>query len=143
MCYSSLDSTHVQNFSLTDKLTSFTKGQCCPYKGLKLALLPSSQKQLRAKKNTNIPEFSILSLLDHGSKSEKHFWDFEVLRKCGLLLWLVHAQHDVCESKCERISGGMYLPFHFESESENKSPDFICTHSCADSEDMFVVNCAE
>ena len=47
-----------------------------------------------------------------------------MFRKRGLLLWLVHTQHDHYKSKCERKSGGIYLPFHYESGSEIKSPDF-------------------
>ena len=42
----------------------------------------------------------------------------------GLLLWLVRAQHDHYESKCERISGGIYLHFHYESKSELKISRF-------------------
>ena len=36
----------------------------------------------------------------------------------------MRAQHDHYESKCERKSGGICLPFHYKSECENKSPDF-------------------
>ena len=58
------------------------------------------------------------------AKAKENLRDFNLFRKRGLLLWLVRAQHDHCESKCERKSGGIYLPFHYESECENKSPDF-------------------
>ena len=40
------------------------------------------------------------------------------------MLCLVHAQHGQYESESERKSVGIYLPFHYESESEIKSPDF-------------------
>ena len=58
------------------------------------------------------------------AKAKENLWDYIFIRKCGLLLWLVRAQHDHYESKCKRTSGGIYLSFHYESESEIKSPDF-------------------
>ena len=33
-------------------------------------------------------------------------------------------QHDNYQNKCEIKAGGIYLPFHYESDSEIKSPDF-------------------
>ena len=52
------------------------------------------------------------------AKPKENVWDFDICRKCGLLLllllfWLVRAQHDHYESKCERKSGGFHLPFHY------------------------------
>ena len=66
------------------------------------------------------------------AKAKEILRDLNLFRKRGLLLWLVRAQHDRCESKCERKSGGIYSPFHYESECENKSPDVFCNHFCAD-----------
>ena len=43
---------------------------------------------------------------------------------CGLLLWLVRAQHDHYKSKCERKSGERYLPFHCESDHFLNLPMF-------------------
>ena len=45
-------------------------------------------------------------------------------RNYGLLLWPVHAQRVRGESKCKGKSGETDLPFHYESESEETSPDF-------------------
>ena len=42
------------------------------------------------------------------AKAKENVWDFVLIRKCGLLLWLVPAQHDRYESKCEITSGGIY-----------------------------------
>ena len=58
------------------------------------------------------------------AKAKKNLWDFIFIRRCGLLLWLVRAQHDHYESEYKRKSRGIYLPFHYESESEIKSSDF-------------------
>ena len=41
-----------------------------------------------------------------------------IFGKCGLLLWLVRAQHDHYESTCERNLGGTYLHFYYESENK-------------------------
>ena len=46
-----------------------------------------------------------------------------IFRKCGLLLWLMRAQHDHYESKCERKSGGIDLPFHYDSENRIEFPE--------------------
>ena len=62
-------------------------------------------------------------LPNHESGSENKFVGFW-FRKCGLLLWLVRAQHNHYESKCERKAGGKHLLFHYESESENEIPRF-------------------
>ena len=76
------------------------------------------------KRIKKIPWFWIFSLLNYESGSQRNSLGFKSSGKCGLLLWLVYAQHDHYESKCERKSGGIYLPFLCESESEIKSPDF-------------------
>ena len=57
----------------------------------------------------------MFSLLNCESKSER--------KSLGFLLWLVSAQHDHYESKCERKSGGkcFAFPFHYENESERKT----------------------
>ena len=80
--------------------------------------LPSSQKHLQAKINKN-PRIGIFSLLDYENESESgNLWDLTFFRNGGLLLWLVLAQHDRYESKCEIKSGEIYLPFYYESESK-------------------------
>ena len=58
------------------------------------------------------------------AKAKENLWDFIFIRKCGLLLYPSFAQHDHYENKCEIKAGGIYLPFHYESESIIKSPDF-------------------
>ena len=35
------------------------------------------------------------------AKASENLWDLIIFRKCGLLLWLVLAQHDRYESKCD------------------------------------------
>ena len=87
-------------------------------------VLPFSQKQLQAKKKIKIPGFWIVSLLNYEAKAKENLWDFNLFRKCGLLLWRVRAQHVNYESECERKCGGIDLPFHCESENEIKSPGF-------------------
>ena len=61
-------------------------------------------------------------------KAKENLWDLILFHKCGLLLWLVLAQHDHYESK--RKSGGIHLPFHFESENETNPQSFICNRFC-------------
>ena len=87
-------------------------------------ILPSSQKQLQAKINKSPGILDFLSIALRKRKRKKISGILIFFRKRDLLLWLAHARHDHCESKCERISGGIYLPFHYESECENKSSDF-------------------
>ena len=41
------------------------------------------------------------------AKAKENLLEFNLFRKRGLLLWLVRAQHDHYESKCERKSGGI------------------------------------
>ena len=60
------------------------------------------------------------------AKTKENLWVFIFICKCGQLLWLVRAQH------VKETLGGIDLPFHCESESENKSPIFMCNRSCAD-----------
>ena len=60
-------------------------------------LLPSSQKQLQAKKKTQDLGFSLSWIAK--AKAKEHLWNFTLFCKCGLLLWLVRAQHDHYESK--------------------------------------------
>ena len=38
-------------------------------------------------------------------KAKENLWDLNVFRKCGLLLWLVRAQHDHYESESDTTSG--------------------------------------
>ena len=78
---------------------------------------------------------ALADFLSVGSRERKRKKIFEIwifFRKCGLLLWLVRAQHDHSESECERKSGGRYLPSHHKCECEQKSPDFIYNHFLAD-----------
>ena len=49
--------------------------------------------------------------------AEENLWDFNLFRKCGLLLWLVRAQHDHYKSKCEGKFGGIDLLFYYKNES--------------------------
>ena len=35
------------------------------------------------------------------AKAKDNLWDFDLFRKCGLLLWLVRAQHDHYKSENE------------------------------------------
>ena len=58
------------------------------------------------------------------AKSKENLRDFNLFRKRGLLLWLVCAHHDHYQSNRKRKSFGIYSPFHYESECENKSSDF-------------------
>ena len=64
------------------------------------------------------------------AKAKENLWDFIYIRKSGLLLWLVRAQHENYESKCKRKSRGIDLPFHYESESEINLQILICNHFC-------------
>ena len=66
------------------------------------------------------------------AKVKENLRDFTLFRKRGLLLWLVRAQNDHYESKCESKSWGIYLPCHYESECENNLQIFICNHFCVD-----------
>ena len=57
---------------------------------------------------------------------------FSFLRRCGLVLCPARAQHDHYESDYERKSGGIYSPFHCESENEINLQIFICNRFGAD-----------
>ena len=99
LCYCILSEGNLKNTILTETITSENK--------LKSQDLGFS-----------------LCWITKAKAKEKSLGFLFFIRKCGLLLWLVHAQHDQDESKCERKSGAIYLPFHYESESKIKSPDF-------------------
>ena len=66
------------------------------------------------------------------SAAKENLRDFNLFRKCGLLLWLVRAQHDHYESECARKSGGIDWPFHCESESNISLQIFIYSRFGAD-----------
>ena len=86
-------------------------------------VVPSSQKQFyKRKKKSQDLWFSLCWTTK--AKAKENVGDFNLSRKWSLLLWLARAQHGHYESESERDSGGIYLPFHYESESEIKSPDF-------------------
>ena len=71
---------------------------------------------ITSKMKIRTPGLRIFSLLNYESESERKSQGLNLFRKCGLLLWLVRAQHDHYQSGCERKSGGIHLPFHCESE---------------------------
>ena len=94
------------------------------WSGIFESRLPSSQKQWQAKidKNPRIWDFPSVELRKQKRKKICGFLFLFV--SVGVLLWLVRAQHDHYESKYKRKARGIYLPFHYESESETTSPDF-------------------
>ena len=51
-----------------------------------------------------------------------------LFRNCGLLLWLVRAQHVHTKTIAQEDLREICLPLHYESESEKKSPDFHLCH---------------
>ena len=79
-----------------------------------LTLASTRERYINPRPRREIPRFRIFSLLNHESESERKSPRLNLFRKRGLLLWPVRAQHDRCESKCERKSGGIYyLPCHY------------------------------
>ena len=64
---------------------------------------------------------------------KESLWEFNLLRKCGLLLWLVRAQHDHYESKCEKKLGGNLFAFPLtKANAKTNLQIFICNHFCVD-----------
>ena len=57
-------------------------------------------------------------------KAKENRWDLNLFRKCGLLLWLVRAQHAHYESKCARKSGGILFAFPLQKRKRNKISRF-------------------
>ena len=54
------------------------------------------------------------------AKAKENRWDFNLFRKCGLLLWLAIAQHDHYENESERKSGGILFAFPLRKQKRNK-----------------------
>ena len=54
------------------------------------------------------------------------------IRKCGLLLWLVRAQHGHYKSKCKRKSGGIFCLSITKAKAKSNLQIFICNHFRAD-----------
>ena len=70
------------------------------------------------------PMIGIFSLLNYESESERNLWDFNLFRKCGLLLWLAIAQHHHCETESERKSGEILFAFPLQKQKQNRISRF-------------------
>ena len=82
-------------------------------------------------RKTKTWDLGFLSSWNTKANAKENVWALGLsFCNCGLLLWIVHAQHFHYENEWKRNSGAIHLPFHCENEYETKRPDFICNHGC-------------